>query len=155
MPVPDFQSWFLPLLRLEDGKEHEVADLYEQLADDLALPPQDRATLLKSGKQYVYENRIGWARTYLKKAGLVESPSRGVVRITERGRDALSKKLDKLTIKLVEDPQERDMLARVREMKARGLSTARVASILNAEGPLCRGGRWHVTTIARALRRAA
>lgn len=47
------------------------------------------------------------------------------------------------------------MLARVREMKARGVSTARVVSILNAEGLRCRGGRWHVTTIAPALRRAA
>jgi site-specific DNA recombinase len=56
---------------------------------------------------------------------------------------------------LVEDAQERDTLARVREMKDRGLSTARVASILNAEGLRCRGGRWHVTTLARALRRAA
>jgi len=56
---------------------------------------------------------------------------------------------------LVEDPQELATLARVREMKARGFSTARVASILNAEGLRCRGGRWHVTTLARALRRAA
>jgi DNA invertase Pin-like site-specific DNA recombinase len=56
---------------------------------------------------------------------------------------------------LVEDPAERDTLARVREMKSRGFSTARVATILNAEGLRCRGGRWHVTTLARALRRAA
>jgi DNA invertase Pin-like site-specific DNA recombinase len=56
---------------------------------------------------------------------------------------------------LVEDPAERDMLARVRDMKSRGFSTVRVASILNAEGLRCRGGRWHVTTLARALRRAA
>jgi DNA invertase Pin-like site-specific DNA recombinase len=55
---------------------------------------------------------------------------------------------------LVSDPEERETLARVRKMKARGVSTARVASILNAEGLRCRGGRWHVTTIARALRRA-
>jgi DNA invertase Pin-like site-specific DNA recombinase len=57
--------------------------------------------------------------------------------------------------KLVTDAQESDTLARVREMKARGVSTARVASILNAEGLRCRGGRWHVTTLARAMRRAA
>jgi DNA invertase Pin-like site-specific DNA recombinase len=57
--------------------------------------------------------------------------------------------------RLVEDPAERDTLARVRDMKRRGVSTARVASILNAEGLWCRGGRWHVTTLARALRRAA
>ena len=56
---------------------------------------------------------------------------------------------------LVEDPEERAMLARVRDMKSRGFSTARVATILNAEGLRCRGGRWHVTTLARALRRAA
>ena len=57
--------------------------------------------------------------------------------------------------RVVEDAGERDMLARVREMKGRGFSLARVAGILNAEGALCRGGRWHVTTLARALRRAA
>jgi len=56
---------------------------------------------------------------------------------------------------LVEDAAERQVLARVREMRARGFSTARVASILNAEGLRLRGGRWHVTTLARALRRAA
>ena len=57
--------------------------------------------------------------------------------------------------RLLEEPAERDMLARVREMKSRGFSLARVASILNAEGARCRGGRWHVTTLARALRRVA
>jgi site-specific DNA recombinase len=57
--------------------------------------------------------------------------------------------------RLVEDPDERATLARVRDMKRRGISTGRVATILNAEGLRCRGGRWHVTTLARALRRAA
>jgi hypothetical protein len=57
--------------------------------------------------------------------------------------------------RLVEDPEERDTLARVRDLKARGFSTVRVVTILNAEGVRCRGGRWHVTTLARALRRAA
>ena len=57
--------------------------------------------------------------------------------------------------RVMEDAAERDMLARVREMKNRGFSLARVAGILNAEGTRCRGGRWHVTTLARALRRVA
>jgi site-specific DNA recombinase len=57
--------------------------------------------------------------------------------------------------RLVEDPEERATMARVRDMKLRGISTGRVAIILNAEGLRCRGGRWHVTTLARALRRAA
>lgn len=56
---------------------------------------------------------------------------------------------------LVTEPTEGAVLARVRDLRARGLSLARVAEILNAEGIKCRGGRWHVTTLARALRRAA
>jgi DNA invertase Pin-like site-specific DNA recombinase len=57
--------------------------------------------------------------------------------------------------RLVADQAEGAVLARIREMRARGLSLARVAEILNAEGVRCRGGRWHITTLARALRRAA
>ena len=102
MAVPDFQSWFLPLLkRIGDGKEHGMAELYEALADDMKLSAEDRAQLLKSGKQLVFENRIGWGRTYLKKAGLVESPSRGVVRITDRGKGVLSNPPEKLNVKFL------------------------------------------------------
>jgi len=57
--------------------------------------------------------------------------------------------------RLVEDAPERAVLERVRSMRSEGFSLARVASRLNAEGLKCRGGRWHVTSLARALRRAA
>jgi site-specific DNA recombinase len=57
--------------------------------------------------------------------------------------------------RLVDDATERAVLERVRAMRSEGLSLARVASRLNAEGLKCRGGRWHVTSLARALRRAA
>jgi restriction system protein len=88
VPVPDFQTWFLPLLkRVSDDQAHKMADLYEQLADDLGLTAEDRGQMLESGKQAVYENRIGWARTYLKKAGLLDAPARGTIVITERGRE--------------------------------------------------------------------
>lgn len=102
MAVPDFQSWFLPLLkRLADGKDHGMSELYQVLADDMGLSGDDRAQLLKSGAQLVFENRIGWARTYLKKAGLIEAPSRGVVRITERGKTILAKPPEKLNVKFL------------------------------------------------------
>lgn len=102
MAVPDFQSWFLPLLkRLADGKDHGMSELYQVLAEDMALSAEDRAQLLKSGAQLVYENRIAWARTYLKKAGLVEAPSRGIVRITERGKSMLAKPPEKLNVKFL------------------------------------------------------
>jgi site-specific DNA recombinase len=57
--------------------------------------------------------------------------------------------------RLAEDEAEGVILARVRELRGKGLSLARVAGILNAEGSTCRGGRWHVTTLARALARSA
>jgi hypothetical protein len=57
--------------------------------------------------------------------------------------------------RLVEDAAERAVLERVRTLRSAGLSLARVVSRLNAEGLRCRGGRWHVTSLARALKRAA
>jgi restriction system protein len=90
MSVPDYQSFFLPLLkRLSDGHVRDMKDIYEQLATDFALSDADRAEVLPSG-QFTYRNRIGWARTYLKKAGLVESPQRGRVRITDSGEALLN-----------------------------------------------------------------
>lgn len=100
MAVPGFQTWFMPLLRrLRDNADHAISDLYGQLADDAKLSPEDRDTLLASGKQAVYANRIGWARTYLKKAGLITSPARGVLRITQRGQDVLAKPPANLNVK--------------------------------------------------------
>lgn len=102
MTVPDFQSWFLPLLRrIGDGEVHEMSALYEQLADDLKLSPDDRAEVLPSGKQFTYRNRIAWARTYLKKAGLLESPGRGQVRITARGREVLANPPDEFNVRFL------------------------------------------------------
>lgn len=99
MSVPNFQIWFLPLLRqLEDGEVHDMPTLYEELADDLKLSAEDRGEVLPSGKQFTYRNRIGWARTYLKKAGLVESPGRGKVRIAELGLTVLADPPERLNV---------------------------------------------------------
>jgi restriction system protein len=100
--VPDFQSWFLPLLRrLADGEIHKMSDLYEDLADDMKLTAEERAEVLPSGKKFTYRNRIGWARTYLKKAGLVESPKRGYVRITAEGRRLVTSPPEQLNVKFL------------------------------------------------------
>ena len=90
MSVPDYKMFMQPLLELvADGKDHTTKSLYREAADRLGLTAEDRAELLPSGRQAVYRNRAGWAKTYLSKAGLLASPARGVVRITERGLDAL------------------------------------------------------------------
>ena len=55
MAVPDFQSWFMPILRrLQDGAVHEMTTLFDALADDLRLTPEERAEVLPSGKQFTY-----------------------------------------------------------------------------------------------------
>ncbi|HEY0712206.1 MAG TPA: restriction endonuclease [Polyangia bacterium] len=93
MPVPDYQSLMLPLLEgLKDGKEHPVAELREEIAARLGLTEADREVMLPSGKQAVYDNRFGWAKTYLGKAGLVHSVRRGVYQLTERGLAVMAKR---------------------------------------------------------------
>ncbi|HVA78952.1 MAG TPA: restriction endonuclease [Candidatus Binataceae bacterium] len=80
----------LPLLRITgDGVEHKLDECVDNLANEFNLSPDDRKEFLPSGKQTVFENRVGWARTYLKKAGLLESPARGRFKITERGQQVL------------------------------------------------------------------
>jgi restriction system protein len=91
--IPDYQSLMWPLLvGLSDGREHQVRDLRESIAAKLGLGAPEREALLPSGKQPIFDNRLGWAKTYLTKAGLVSSVRRGVVQLTERGRSVLASK---------------------------------------------------------------
>jgi len=90
MSVPTFQDIMLPLLQFaSDGKEHTLEEAIETLATKMEVKEEDRKELLPSGNQYRFDNRVGWARTYLKKAGLLESLTRGKFRITPRGLDTL------------------------------------------------------------------
>jgi restriction system protein len=90
VPIPDYQSIMLPLLRLAgDGQEHLFRDAVDALAIEFGLTPSDRVELLPSKTQPVFNNRVGWARTYLVKAGVLESPRRGYFRITDRGTQLL------------------------------------------------------------------
>jgi len=74
MPVPDYQRCMRPLLRLAcDEREHTVAETIERLADEFELTEDESRELLQSGRQAKFDNRVGWARTYLQKAGLLET----------------------------------------------------------------------------------
>lgn len=89
MAIPDYETIMRPLLdACADGKEHRVRDLAETLADVFNLTGAERSELLPSGI-VKFVSRVGWAKTYLKQAGLVEQPVRAMVRITARGMDAL------------------------------------------------------------------
>lgn len=93
MAVPDFQSFMLPLLEFAgDGEEHSLQEAIDVLAEKFNLSPDDRRELLPSGRQATFDNRVGWTRTYLKKAGLLTSTKRSHFQITPRGQAVLAQK---------------------------------------------------------------
>ena len=93
----------LPLLRFAaDGNDHTTREAVEILANEFQLTPAERSELLASGQQAIFNNRVGWANSYLKKAGLLESPRRGALRITARGRQVLSDNPPKIDVKFLE-----------------------------------------------------
>ena len=101
--IPDYQTLMLPLLeQLSDQKEHELQELIKTLSDKFNLTDEERNELLPSGNQEVINNRVGWARTYLKKANLLTSPRRATFKITEQGIQVLNKKPTKIDVKFLQ-----------------------------------------------------
>lgn len=93
----------LPLLKYAaDNVEHKFSDAVEYLSNEFALTKEEREELLPSKTQDVISNRIGWARTYMKKAGLLEDTRRGYFKITERGKGVLSENLEKISTKYLQ-----------------------------------------------------
>lgn len=102
MPVPDYQTLMLPLLRLtEDRQEHTLAQAVEVMAQKFDLSEADRNEMLPSGGQLKIFNRIGWARSYMAKAGLLEAVGRGIFKITARGIALLKTKPAKIDVNLL------------------------------------------------------
>ena len=92
MAIPDYQTLMLPLLRkLSDGRTRVIRDVIAELADEFQLTADERTALLPSGGTQTFFNRVSWAKTYLKKAGLVSQLKRGAVEITLAGRAVLEK----------------------------------------------------------------
>jgi restriction system protein len=99
MVIPDYQSVMLPLLKYAgDGKEHRIRDAVEKLAEGLRLSEEERKELLPSGQQAVFKNRVGWASTYLKKAGLLNSGKKGYFSITQKGMAVLREDITSIDV---------------------------------------------------------
>ena len=91
MPIPDFQTLMLPLLKVASTHgETTVQEAREILAKEFALTEEEREQLLPSGRQRTFSNRVAWASVYLRQAGLLSSPGRGRIQITEEGRTVLA-----------------------------------------------------------------
>ena len=91
--IPDYQTLMRPLLEcIQDGQEHLFKNVIEQLADRFELTQEEREQLAPSGHSALFSGRVGWAKTYLKKAGLLEQRKRGILSITSLGIKALKSK---------------------------------------------------------------
>jgi len=108
MAVPDYQSVMLPLLRFAAQKETEIStsEAVEALAKELGLSEDDLKEMLPSGIQATFVNRVGWASTYMKKAGLLQATRRGFYQITDRGKDLLKKQPKTINVKLLKQYPE-------------------------------------------------
>jgi restriction system protein len=107
MKIPDFQSIMLPLMEIAADKTiHPFRDVINRLIEQFELTEEEKKELLPSGKQPIFENRTGWAKTHLKKAGLLIYPKRGCIQITDRGLSVLGNKPDKIDMKLLKQFDE-------------------------------------------------
>lgn len=103
MAIPDYQTIMLPLLNFaSDGDEHRFREAVEALAGYFGLSEEERLELLPSGRYPTFDNRVGWASTHMKKAGLIEGPRRGYLKITPRGLSLLQEQPEKINLKLLD-----------------------------------------------------
>ncbi len=107
MSIPDFQSVMLPLLKLNgDEKEHSLKDATKILAKEFDLSESELAELIPSARKPRFYDRVAWAATYLRKAGLLEAPRRGWFQVTKRGLEVLKKPPEKITVNFLEQFDE-------------------------------------------------
>lgn len=96
MAIPDYQSLMLPVLRAATAGEVRISDVINQLADECSLTEAERTEMLPSGRITLFANRVHWAKTYLKQAGLITQARRAHYTLTDRGRQALAARLDRI-----------------------------------------------------------
>lgn len=100
--IPDFQSIMLPFLQfLSDEEEHTTNETNQKLAVFFKLTEQELNEYLPSGSQKTFPNRVAWAKSYLKMAGLIENVKRSTFKITETGQLFLKNNPSRITIKIL------------------------------------------------------
>lgn len=104
MAIPDFQSIMLPVLTfLGDGNTKRTKEIISYVINTFHISQEDTKLLIPSGRAKLIDNRVEWACTHLRKAGLIESPQRSINQITEDGKAALKNKPAKITLKFLEN----------------------------------------------------
>lgn len=90
MPIPDYQTLMISVLKAASGGEVRISDVIERLADEYQLTEAERAQMLPSGRITLFRNRVAWAKTYLKQAGLIQQTRRAHFELSDRGKKALA-----------------------------------------------------------------
>lgn len=112
--IPDYQSLMKPVLKCAQSGPRKISDVVEEISDDLGLTEEERAQMLPSGRQTTIANRVHWARSYLKQAGLVRNIKRGWYELADRGSEVLDDPNIELNTKFLERFDE------FQEFKSRG-----------------------------------
>lgn len=120
MSIPDFQSVMLPLLRFAaDQQEHSTREAIDALAQEFHLTDEELAQLLPSGTQGIFYNRVYWAKSHLKMAGLIESTKRAYFIITPAGIALLKQQPASINLKILKEiPDYRDYLKNAKAEKS-------------------------------------
>ena len=101
MAIPDYQSLMLPLLQIAAAGETRVPVAAQSIADRFGLTQPEREEMLPSGKQRLLHNRVHWAKFYMSKAGLIDSPKRGVFSASTQGKALLATKPEQINVELL------------------------------------------------------
>ena len=97
MPIPDYQTLMLPVLRRAASGPIKMSDCLDGIAQEFDLTADEISEMLPSGRQAIFYNRCQWAKTYMSKAGLLESAGRGYFQITEAGQQLLLENPQKIS----------------------------------------------------------
>ena len=107
MAVPDYQTLMRPVIALtEDGFAWRASAIRDAIVREFELTPEDVEERLPSGRDTTLRNRVGWALTYLYRAGLLDRPSRSVYQLNERGRKVLAQHPDRIDNTVLEQFDE-------------------------------------------------
>ncbi len=126
MPIPDYQTIMLPFLNLlSDGNTYRVSEVVKVLASHFAISDAELTARIPSGQPTIFENRVGWSRTHLKKAGLIEPVLRGSYRISPRGMEVLRSKPAKIGVPFLKQfPEYIDFITPKGDGQTQGIAMA-------------------------------
>lgn len=138
MAIPDFQTVMLPLVEaLADGQERTMRELTGLLAGRYELTEQEQQEVLPSGQQTIFSNRVGWAKSHLKYAGLLENPTRGRVRISDLGREVLAERPQTINVKFLKRfPSYCEFIGKAQPKEATGAASGATTVIEEQRTPL-------------------